>query len=106
MVLLVAFLLACSARGPAPEAEPVDDDAAPVGDTADARDDTGPGDPDDTAPDDAGDPDGDGLVGVRLDPPIDPFPFLVENQRREPRDPDWLVGDPSVVWFFRDAGST
>lgn len=101
MLLLGSALFACSALAPAPKAgDPADTgrDSGRVADTADTAVDTGP--------EDTGDPDGDGLVGVRLDPPIDPFAFLVENQRREPRDPDWLVGDPSVVWFFRDAGST
>ena len=103
---LLAPLLAGCVAAPAPR----------HADTVEARADTGDtdaaGDTEDTdvadVPDDTEDtiaPD-DGLVGVRLDPPLESPAFLVENQRREARTPDWLLGDPSVVWFFRDAGST
>lgn len=90
------LLLACT---PAPEIE------KPVADTADTAvttDTAPPADtslPEDTAPDD-------GLVGTPLDPPLDPPTFVVENQRGETRSPEWLAGDPTVLWFFRDAGST
>lgn len=104
--LLLAIVACADSGGPAPSAPGRSPDTA--ADTDDR--DTGGDDPDTAADtgdgEDTVDPDGDGLLGARLDPPIDPFPFLVENQRRAPREPVWLVGDPSVVWFFRDAGST
>ncbi len=86
------------AAGPSAGRDPADPADTALADTADTTRDTADSGRD-TAPDD-------GLVGVRLDPPVDPPAFLVENQRREPRTPDWLVGDPAVLWFFRDAGST
>ena len=50
---------------------------------------------------------GDALRGTRLDPPLAPPAFEVLNQDGDTRTPDWLVGHPTVLWFFRDAsGST
>ena len=100
--LLVAVVVACDAQdGVAP---PLNRGAQAGGGPVDAAPDTAP-DTADTALPDTGAQD-DGWVGVRLDPPLDPPDFLVENQHRAPRTPDWFVGDPSVLWFFRDAGST
>ncbi len=100
-MLLVAVVAACDARD---TVAPPLDRGAPAGGPVDSAPDTTP-DTADPAPPDTGAQD-DGPGGVRLDPPLDPPDFLVENQHRAPRTPDWFVGDPSVLWFFRDAGST
>ena len=52
------------------------------------------------------DTDDDGLIGILLDPPLDPPEFDVLAADGTPRTPDWFTGDPSVVWFFRDTGAT
>ncbi len=45
-------------------------------------------------------------AGVLLEPPLAPPEFSVENQDRESRDADWLAGHGTVLWFFRNAGSS
>ena len=60
----------------------------------------------DTGGDSGGDSVSDPYWGRPVEPPLEPPVFLVENQRREQRDGDWLRGDPAVLWFFRDTGST
>lgn len=63
-------------------------------------------DADDDADDDTDTDDGTGLLGTVLDPPLAPPMFEVVAADGTPRTPDWFTGDPSVVWFFRDTGST
>ncbi len=43
------------------------------------------------------------LRGEVIDPVLAPPIFAVENQAFEQRTEAFLVGQPSVVWFFRDA---
>jgi len=49
--------------------------------------------------------DGDGLLGIRLDPPIPLVAFSVLNQDGVERTDGWLRTGPSVVWFYRDAAT-
>ena len=42
-------------------------------------------------------------LGTWLEVPIPPVAFSVENQEALERTEAWLVGAPSVVWFYRDA---
>ena len=37
---------------------------------------------------------------------LPPVPFQVRNQHDELRTQDWLAGHWTVVWFFRDAGTS
>ena len=48
-------------------------------------------------------PPDDGLHGQVLDPPLALPEFAVVNHENAERTPEWLVGHPSVVWFFRDS---
>ena len=113
--LLLALLAACAGE-PAPptgDAGGGTGDAGSETDGGDApvtedEDDGPPPDEDEDEDEDGGgtDPGGDGLLGMALDPPLDPPVFDVLAVDGTPRTPDWFTGDPSVVWFFRDTGAT
>jgi hypothetical protein len=45
-----------------------------------------------------------GLHGQAVD--LAPPSFSVLNSEGQVRDEGWLLGHPSVLWFFRDTGST
>ena len=46
------------------------------------------------------------LRGQGLEPPVSLPVFEARGLDGEIRSPEWFVGDPSVIWFFRDTGST
>jgi len=105
LVLLIA-LIACQPDTSMPLDSPsgVADSGGAERDTAD----TGDGMAVDTAePDSAADtaePD-DGLHGSVPDPAI-PLPtFTATNRDGTPRGPEHLTGNPTIIWFYRDAGS-
>lgn len=60
----------------------------------------------DSAEPDSADPDpGDGLHGSVPEPAI-PLPaFAATNRDGTPRGPEHLTGNPTIIWFYRDAGS-
>ncbi|MCP4810493.1 MAG: hypothetical protein GY884_34590 [Proteobacteria bacterium] len=95
------WMLACTAPPDLVEADSTAVSAQP--------DDSGPvstGLPVDTATtSDGTTPVGDGYHGALLDPPLDPAVFVVENQDGEARSEAWLLGAPTVLWFYRDAGT-
>lgn len=115
-LLALALLAGCTAEPtPTPERGGQADvqDSGPAGDTDLPDEDEEPSDDDDvdTDEDTDGDTDtdtdtDDGLLGIVLDPPLDPPEFEVLAADGTPRTPDWFTGDPSVVWFFRDTGAT
>ena len=43
--------------------------------------------------------------GEVLDPPLPAPSFSVLNQDDEPRTETWLDQGPTVLWFYRDAGT-
>lgn len=43
--------------------------------------------------------------GEVLDPPLPAPSFSVLNQDGEPRTETWLDQGPTVLWFYRDAGT-
>lgn len=112
-VATLAVLAACSAE-PAPPAGDGEGGGGAVSETdtddpsVDEDEDDGP--PPDEDEDDGGDDtdtgEDDGLLGIALDPPLDPPDFDVLAVDGTPRTPAWFTGDPSVVWFFRDTGAT
>lgn len=82
------------------------DDATDTDTDTDAGTDTDSDTDTDAGTDGEPDTDDDGLIGILLDPPLDPPEFDVLAADGTPRTPDWFTGDPSVVWFFRDTGAT
>lgn len=111
---MLFLLLACHPPAPAHSGggdsagDTAGDSAGHTG--ADSGADTSGHSGEDTQGDSGGDTGGDtgarSYWGQPVEPPLEPPVFVVENQRREQRDTDWLRGDPSVLWFFRDTGST
>ena len=59
----------------------------------------------DALPEDTGDF-GSSVRGQALDPPVSLPVFEARGLDGDVRSPEWFVGDPSVIWFFRDTGST
>ncbi len=108
MVTLLTLLMACTGTGAPAEhgtAATVDDPQPDPTDSDTTRTDTDTTDPTDTT--DTETTDTDGLVGVVIDPPLAPPTFAVLDQTGAARTAEWLVGHPTVVWFFREAdGST
>ena len=50
-------------------------------------------------------PDTNAFWGVVIDPPLPAPSFSVLNQLGEPRTETWLEQGPTVLWFYRDAGT-
>lgn len=109
---MLLLLLACRAPAPVDTAGPGvvdtgrDTGTDGPGHTADSGGDSAADSGADSAGDSGGDSGADPYWGRPVEPPLDPPAFVVENQRRERRDTEWLRGDPSVLWFFRDTGNT
>ena len=111
---MLLLLLACHAPDPAHTGgtgsvgdTAADSGAHSGGETgADSGGDSSGDSGEDSGGDTGGDTGGDPYWGRPVEPPLDPPTFVVENQRREQRDTEWLRGDPAVLWFFRDTGST
>ena len=107
-VLFGLVLVACAAE----EGPPVGEDQVGDGGVEDGgTDDGGSTDEGDGGTTDGGfDPGGDGgeddgFNGQPLDPAW-PLPdFVATNLDGTARGPAHLTGDPSVIWFYRDAGS-
>ncbi|MCB9778966.1 MAG: hypothetical protein H6742_10415 [Alphaproteobacteria bacterium] len=59
---------------------------------------------DDGGHDSGADP-GDGWFGEPLEPPWPVPAFVATNRDGAPRGPEHLVGDPTIIWFYRDAGT-
>ena len=101
--LLITAFCGCQA----PEPESLTDTSVPVSDSGEA--DTTPADTaavedTDTDPTDTDDS-GSGFNGTDPSPAI-PLPtFTATNSDGVARGPEHLTGDPSIIWFFRDAGS-
>lgn len=103
LVLLIA-LSACRPDTPAllDSDSGIADSGGVTVDTADTGDGAAvdSADPDTAAPDP-----GDGLHGSAPDPAI-PLPaFTATNRDGTPRGPENLIGNPTIIWFYRDAGS-
>jgi len=112
-------LLGCSAPEPGPEpalsdgADGGSDVAADAGGGDAGGSDEGAGDGGgDEGGGDAGDGTGDSgedtaspYAGVWLEPPLALPVFEATNRDGSARGPEHLVGDPTIIWFYRDAGA-
>ena len=102
LMLLIA-LSACRPDTPTPldSGSGIADSGGVTFDTAD----TGDGPAVDSADPDTAAPDPGGLHGSVPEPAI-PLPaFTATNRDGTPRGPENLTGNPTIIWFFRDAGS-
>lgn len=87
--------------------EPVEGvDSAAVEADADADADTDVDSDSDADADTDSDSDTDSPYEGELIEPLAPPAFEVVNSHGEARDTDWLMGQPTVLWFFRDTGFT
>lgn len=95
---MILLLMACGGPAPLPADSPQLQDSptdSPVDSPADSPVDS----PTDSPVDD-------GYRGELLDPPLSAPVFWLINQNNESRDSSFLLGAPTVIWFFRDTANS